>query len=179
MNASLATEGNRGVQLLRRADGERIEFVTITLWESLEAVGRFAGAEPDRAVFYPRGRAVPRRPRADRGALRGRRLARKRPHHMGLHRLLFSSTRAATRRHADGIAKRERDERGRENGRRGRGATSRKGYELTQERACRRRVQSIIDVGRAARYVARDRGPGDDVRLGRVRPTKFGPPGSP
>jgi heme-degrading monooxygenase HmoA len=53
MNASLATEGNRGVQLLRRPDGERIEFVTITLWESLEAVGRFAGDDPERAVFYP------------------------------------------------------------------------------------------------------------------------------
>ncbi len=53
MNASLATDGNRGVQLLRRPDGERIEFVTITLWESLEAVGRFAGDDPERAVFYP------------------------------------------------------------------------------------------------------------------------------
>jgi heme-degrading monooxygenase HmoA len=53
MNASLATEGNRGIQVLRRTDGERTEFVTITLWESFEAVRRFAGEEPERAVFYP------------------------------------------------------------------------------------------------------------------------------
>jgi heme-degrading monooxygenase HmoA len=53
MNESLATEGNRGVQLLRRQDGERIEFVTITVWESLDAIHRFAGEDPERAVFYP------------------------------------------------------------------------------------------------------------------------------
>jgi heme-degrading monooxygenase HmoA len=53
MDGSLATDGNRGVQLLRRPDGERTEFVTITLWESLEAVRRFAGDDPERAVFYP------------------------------------------------------------------------------------------------------------------------------
>jgi heme-degrading monooxygenase HmoA len=54
MNASLATEGNRGVRVLRRrADGEHTEFVTITFWESFEAVRRFAGEEPERAVIYP------------------------------------------------------------------------------------------------------------------------------
>ena len=48
-----ATVGNRGVMALRRVRGERAEFLLLTLWESPEAVQRFAGAEPCRAVFYP------------------------------------------------------------------------------------------------------------------------------
>ena len=48
-----AALGNRGVVALRRVRGERAEFLLLTLWESPEAVQRFAGAEPDRAVFYP------------------------------------------------------------------------------------------------------------------------------
>ena len=39
--------------MLRREDGELIEFVMFTLWESLEAVKAFAGEEYERAVFYP------------------------------------------------------------------------------------------------------------------------------
>jgi heme-degrading monooxygenase HmoA len=29
------------------------EFLLLTLWESMEAVQRFAGSTPERAVFYP------------------------------------------------------------------------------------------------------------------------------
>lgn len=47
------TEGNRGVLMLRRDDGERSEFVMVTLWESWEAVRAFAGDDVERAVFYP------------------------------------------------------------------------------------------------------------------------------
>jgi heme-degrading monooxygenase HmoA len=47
------TPGNQGVLALRRLDGDRAEFLLITLWDSMEAVRRFAGDEPDRAVFYP------------------------------------------------------------------------------------------------------------------------------
>ena len=50
---SRATEGSRGAYILRRADGVRTEFVTVTLWESLDAVKSFAGEDVDRAVFYP------------------------------------------------------------------------------------------------------------------------------
>jgi hypothetical protein len=35
--------GNRGAYLLRRGDGGRTEFVTITLWESLGAMRGFTG----------------------------------------------------------------------------------------------------------------------------------------
>lgn len=38
--------------LRRDADG-RAEFVTFSVWESMDAVRRFAGPDPERAVFYP------------------------------------------------------------------------------------------------------------------------------
>jgi heme-degrading monooxygenase HmoA len=47
-----ATEGNRGVYVLRRLDGEQAEFTFISLWESWEAIRRFAGDEIERAVYY-------------------------------------------------------------------------------------------------------------------------------
>ena len=50
---SLGTPGNRGFSVLHRADGDREEFLTISLWESLEAIRAFAGEHIDRAVFYP------------------------------------------------------------------------------------------------------------------------------
>jgi heme-degrading monooxygenase HmoA len=48
-----ATPGNRGVLALRRIDGDRAEFLLLTLWESEEAIRRFAGDDIGRAVFYP------------------------------------------------------------------------------------------------------------------------------
>ena len=47
------TPGNRGVTMLRRLEGDRAEFVLLTLWESLDAVRAFAGEDVKRAVFYP------------------------------------------------------------------------------------------------------------------------------
>jgi heme-degrading monooxygenase HmoA len=47
-----ATEGNRGVYVLRRLDGEQAAFTFISLWESWEAIRRFAGDEIERAVYY-------------------------------------------------------------------------------------------------------------------------------
>jgi heme-degrading monooxygenase HmoA len=47
------TPGNRGVTVLRRIAGDRAEFVLITIWESEDAIRRFAGDVIDRAVFYP------------------------------------------------------------------------------------------------------------------------------
>jgi heme-degrading monooxygenase HmoA len=38
-----AAPGNRAAYLLRRGDGDRTEFVTITLWESLAAMRAFTG----------------------------------------------------------------------------------------------------------------------------------------
>jgi hypothetical protein len=44
----------RGTLVLRReVDGDRAEFVTILLFDSLDAVRSFAGDEIERAVFFP------------------------------------------------------------------------------------------------------------------------------
>jgi heme-degrading monooxygenase HmoA len=48
-----ATPGNEGAWILRRPDGDRVEFVTLSFWASLDAVRAFAGDPVDRAVFYP------------------------------------------------------------------------------------------------------------------------------
>ena len=53
MKEARETTGNRGAYFLRRIDGDRAEFVTVILWETLEAVRRFAGDEIERAVFFP------------------------------------------------------------------------------------------------------------------------------
>jgi heme-degrading monooxygenase HmoA len=45
-----AIEGHRGAYLLRRAVDGAIELVVLTLWESMEAVRKFAGKEPEKAV---------------------------------------------------------------------------------------------------------------------------------
>jgi heme-degrading monooxygenase HmoA len=47
------TPGNRGVLVLRRVVEGRAELLLITLWESEDAVRRFAGDDIGRAVFYP------------------------------------------------------------------------------------------------------------------------------
>ena len=49
-----STPGNLGAHLLRRdLDDGRTEIVTLSFWESMEAVRRFAGDDPEQAVFYP------------------------------------------------------------------------------------------------------------------------------
>jgi heme-degrading monooxygenase HmoA len=47
------TEGFKNVLVLTREVGDVTEYVLITLWDSMDAVRRFAGAEPERAVYYP------------------------------------------------------------------------------------------------------------------------------
>ena len=48
-----ATEGNRGVYVLRRIEGERALFLTVSFWESMSAIEGFAGSELKRARYYP------------------------------------------------------------------------------------------------------------------------------
>ena len=48
-----ATQGFKDVLVLTRENGDGTEYLLITLWDSLEAVKRFAGPEPERAVYYP------------------------------------------------------------------------------------------------------------------------------
>lgn len=47
------TPGNRGVLALRRIVNERAEFLLISLWDSKEAIRRFAGDDIEKAIFYP------------------------------------------------------------------------------------------------------------------------------
>ena len=47
------TEGFKDMLVLTRDIGDETEYVLVTLWDSMEAVKRFAGAEPERAVYYP------------------------------------------------------------------------------------------------------------------------------
>jgi len=56
--ALCAIEGHRGAYLLRRAVDGAIEFVVLTLWESMQAIRRFAGVQPEKAVVEPEARAV-------------------------------------------------------------------------------------------------------------------------
>jgi len=46
--------GHKGAQVLRR---DR-EFLVITFWESMDAIRKFAGPDPERAVVEPEARAV-------------------------------------------------------------------------------------------------------------------------
>jgi len=47
-----SVDGNRGVFVLRRTRGDRAEFLLLTLWESREAIARFAGDDIDKAKYY-------------------------------------------------------------------------------------------------------------------------------
>jgi heme-degrading monooxygenase HmoA len=47
------TPGNQGAWMLRRIEADRCEFVTLSFWDSLDAVRAFAGDDPEQAVFYP------------------------------------------------------------------------------------------------------------------------------
>jgi heme-degrading monooxygenase HmoA/uncharacterized protein YciI len=53
-----AIEGHRGAYLLRRAVDGAVEFVVLTLWDSMEAVRKFAGLKPEKAVVEPEARAA-------------------------------------------------------------------------------------------------------------------------
>ena len=44
--------GNRGVTLLRRADGDRVHFLLISLWESREAIRAYTGPDVERAQYF-------------------------------------------------------------------------------------------------------------------------------
>ena len=47
------TPGNRGAWMLRRDDGDRTEFVTLSMWDSVDAIRAFAGDDIEAAVLYP------------------------------------------------------------------------------------------------------------------------------
>ena len=51
-----ATPGNLGVTVLRRNDGEKTEFLVLSVWESVDAIRKFAGEDYQKAVILPRDR---------------------------------------------------------------------------------------------------------------------------
>jgi heme-degrading monooxygenase HmoA len=49
-----ATQGNLGVYVLRRIEGNKVHFLLLTLWESKDAIKRFAGSNIEKAKYYPK-----------------------------------------------------------------------------------------------------------------------------
>jgi heme-degrading monooxygenase HmoA len=54
IRAYRSTPGNRGAWILHREVGTRTEFLVLSMWDSWDAIRRFAGDDVERAVFYPR-----------------------------------------------------------------------------------------------------------------------------
>ncbi len=48
-----ATEGNRGVYVLRSSEHGVADFLLLSLWDSMDSVRAFAGDDPGKAVYYP------------------------------------------------------------------------------------------------------------------------------
>ena len=51
-------DGHKGAYLLRRDAGGAVEFLAITLWESIESIKAFSGPDPETAIVDPEGRAA-------------------------------------------------------------------------------------------------------------------------
>jgi len=44
--------GNLGAHILRRSEGDEAHFITLTFWESTEAIKAFAGEDFEKAKYY-------------------------------------------------------------------------------------------------------------------------------
>jgi heme-degrading monooxygenase HmoA len=53
-----SVEGNRGWILLRRTTTNGVEFMFVSLWDSMEAVRRYAGDDEEHPKYYPEDRAA-------------------------------------------------------------------------------------------------------------------------
>jgi heme-degrading monooxygenase HmoA len=51
-------DGFRGIYLLRRNSSDDVEFLVLTFWESMEAIHKFAGENPEVAVVAPAARVL-------------------------------------------------------------------------------------------------------------------------
>lgn len=56
--AMRAIAGFRGADLLHRPEGDEVAFVTLTRFDSLEAIRRFAGEDYEQAVIEPPARRL-------------------------------------------------------------------------------------------------------------------------
>jgi len=50
--------GNRGWMLLRRPVSDVVEFMFVSFWDSMEALGDYTGGDPNRPKYYPEDRAA-------------------------------------------------------------------------------------------------------------------------
>ncbi|WP_306059110.1 antibiotic biosynthesis monooxygenase family protein [Natronococcus wangiae] len=48
-----STDGNLGAYVFRRIEGDDAHFLTITFWESRDAIRKFAGEDIESAKYYP------------------------------------------------------------------------------------------------------------------------------
>jgi heme-degrading monooxygenase HmoA len=51
-------DGYRGIYVLRRELDDGVEFTVLTLWESMDAIRQFAGANVETAVVAPAAQAL-------------------------------------------------------------------------------------------------------------------------
>jgi heme-degrading monooxygenase HmoA len=51
-------EGNRGWILLRRPDGDAVELMLVSFWDSMDALRAYAGDAVERPKYYPEDRAA-------------------------------------------------------------------------------------------------------------------------
>ena len=56
--AAKGVDGYRGIRLLRRAQDEEVEFITMMEFDSWKAVKQFAGEDYERAYVPPKAREV-------------------------------------------------------------------------------------------------------------------------
>lgn len=54
-------KGYRGAHLMRRDSGAEVEFITITMWDDMDAVRQFAGPERAHAVVPPEAQKLLKR----------------------------------------------------------------------------------------------------------------------
>jgi heme-degrading monooxygenase HmoA len=48
-----ATEGNKGVFIMTRAEHGVMHFLLLTLWDSMDSIRKFAGEDVEKARYYP------------------------------------------------------------------------------------------------------------------------------
>ncbi len=46
-------KGNRGVSLLKKEEGDITHYYTLTYWDDIDAIKRFAGEDYEQATYYP------------------------------------------------------------------------------------------------------------------------------
>jgi heme-degrading monooxygenase HmoA len=48
-----AIKGNQGAYILRKIEGDKAHFYTLTFWDSFDSIKEFAGEDYERAKYYP------------------------------------------------------------------------------------------------------------------------------